>query len=432
MRALHGIDDQPPAPGAPHQAGPPRRPWERYGPPPGATAMAGWALLVLRGFLGFTFTFAGLQKLANPGFFTASDPGSIQAQLAAAARTSPLHALVAHLVHGAVALGVVIALGELAVGIATLVGLWNRVAAGGGMVISLMLFLTVSFHTSPYYTGSDIVFVFAWTPLVVAGGGGVLSVDAVLRNVAQRRAGLQPATVVPVPFEVVTRVCGAYDEGRCRARHGARCEPVPCPWLARVPVAAGPGGPGDIDRRTFALQGAAAATVAAVALTGAGFAAGIGRALAGDSGTSTTPTLTPPGTGPGGMGSSTTTSAPAPGSGTGPTSVPPSTVASEPPGRAIGAGRDVPVGGSAQFTDPTTGDPSLVVQPRAGSFVAFDAVCPHAGCIVAYSSTAERFICPCHGSEFNGRTGAVIQGPAQRGLGHIPVQEGPDGQLYVT
>jgi thiosulfate dehydrogenase [quinone] large subunit len=27
-----------------------------------------WALVPLRAFLGFTFCFAGLQKLANPGF----------------------------------------------------------------------------------------------------------------------------------------------------------------------------------------------------------------------------------------------------------------------------------------------------------------------------------------------------------------------------
>ena len=94
--------------------------------------MAGWALLPLRAFLGGTFVFAGLQKLADPGFFDASNPTSIQSQLASAAHVSPIHALVTHLQHVAVPLGVVIALGELAVGAATLVGLWSRVAAVGG------------------------------------------------------------------------------------------------------------------------------------------------------------------------------------------------------------------------------------------------------------------------------------------------------------
>lgn len=90
------------------------------------------------------------------------------------------------------------------------------------------------------------------------------------------------------------------------------------------------------------------------------------------------------------------------------------------------------MGGSATFQDPKSGDPAAVVQPSAGTYVAFDLVCPHQGCVVEYSPQAQRFICPCHGSQFNGRTGAVLNGPAPTGLGRIPVKKGPDGQLYVT
>ena len=53
-----------------------------------------WALLPLRAFLGCTFCFAGMQKLANPGFFDAASPASIQSQLAGAARRSPVHVLI--------------------------------------------------------------------------------------------------------------------------------------------------------------------------------------------------------------------------------------------------------------------------------------------------------------------------------------------------
>ncbi len=95
-----------------------------------------------------------------------------------------------------------------------------------------------------------------------------------------------------------------------------------------------------------------------------------------------------------------------------PTTTSTTAAASHPPGTKVGPAEDVPVGGAASFQDPSSGDPSLVVQPVAGTFVAFDAVCPHAGCTVAYSSTGRLFICPCHGSEFNGRTGAVEVGPA--------------------
>src|SRR5690242_2039912 len=157
--------------------------------PPSSPAV-GRALLPLRAFLGFTFCFAGLQKLANPKFFDAADPASIQSQLAGAARLSPIHALISPLTHVAVPLGVLIACGEIAIGVATLLGLWARVAALGGIALSFMLFLTVSFHSSPYYTGSDIVFVFAWTPLALAGAGSVLSLDAVI---ADRESGRDEA-----------------------------------------------------------------------------------------------------------------------------------------------------------------------------------------------------------------------------------------------
>jgi thiosulfate dehydrogenase [quinone] large subunit len=89
------------------------------------------------------------------------------------------------------------------------------------------------------------------------------------------------------------------------------------------------------------------------------------------------------------------------------------------------------VGGAASFSDPATGDPSLVVQPQSGTFLAFDAVCPHAGCTVEWDPSGKLFVCPCHGSEFNGHTGAVETGPAVTGLTSIRIAEGADGQLYV-
>ncbi|MGH3266808.1 MAG: DoxX family protein, partial [Trebonia sp.] len=174
--------------------------WVQLASPSSQQHLAGWALLPLRAFLGFTFCFAGLQKLANPGFFDASNPASIQAQMLAAARRSPIHALLTPLSHQAVLIGVVIAIAELAVGIGALLGLLTRVAALGGVFVSLNLFLAVSFHTNPYYTGSDIVFVFAWLPLLIAGGGP-LSLDAFAANTAATRMASRGRAAVPVDVE---------------------------------------------------------------------------------------------------------------------------------------------------------------------------------------------------------------------------------------
>ncbi|MGB7053550.1 MAG: TQO small subunit DoxD, partial [Acidimicrobiales bacterium] len=137
----------------------------------------GWYLVPLRLFLGVTFIFAAMQKLANPNFFRSTSPISIHAQLLAATHTSPIHALISPLASLSTAVGLAIALGELAVGMGTLLGLITRGAAVGGLLLNLMLFLTVSFHAAPFYTGSDIVFVFAWTPFILAGAAGAPALD---------------------------------------------------------------------------------------------------------------------------------------------------------------------------------------------------------------------------------------------------------------
>jgi thiosulfate dehydrogenase [quinone] large subunit len=349
----------------------------------------------------------------------------------ASERISPLHSLLGHLLHFATPIGVLIALGELAVGLGTLLGLWTRLAALGGMVLSFTLFLTVSYHSSPYYTGADIVFLFAWIPLVVAGSGGALSLDAVVASRARASSGLDPVPTVPVPFSFVQQTCGHYEEGRCSAQRGAPCGVVRCPVLGqkRTDVAGAP--LGDLGRRRFVLGAVAAGAVGATGLVAAGLSAGIGRAAGGApavaSGTTNLPgpTRSSGTTNPGGAGSTSTTSPATTPTTTGPTST------TTPPGTAIGPARDVPVGGAANFTDPSTGDPSLVLQPSSGRFVAFDAVCPHAGCTVGFMRSADLLVCPCHGSQFNPNNGDVEVGPAPHGLRRLTIAEGSDGQLYV-
>ncbi len=408
------------------------RKWLFLAPPPRAAALAGWALLPLRAFLGITFCFAGFQKLANPNFFNASSPSSIQAQLIAAERISPLHSLLGHLLSAATPIGLFIALGEIAVGIGTLLGLWTRVAAIGGLVLSFTLFLTVSFHSSPYYTGADIVFFFAWLPMVLAGSGGVLSVDAVVASWTGAESKLGSPTMVAVPFWVIQTVCGNYSDDRCRALGGAPCDVGRCPFLADERSNVLRRGPDEIDRRQVVLGGIAAAAAGAVGLLAAGAVAGIARA-AGDAPTPSSGASALPGgvrrstANSTTMGPSTSTTPSSQQSGTTSTSNP-----AKPPGTAIGPAKDVPVGGAASFTDPNSGDPSLVLQPTAGRYVAYDAICPHAGCTVGYARSANVLVCPCHGSQFNPSNGDVEIGPAAAGLRRLTIAEGPDGQLYVA
>lgn len=387
---------------------------------------SGAALLPLRAFIGGTFVFAGLQKLANPNFFNRSSPISIWSQLVGAERTSPLRGLLGHLLKVSTPLGALIAVGEVAIGIGVLLGLLTRIAAAGGMALSLGLFLTVSFHSSPYYTGADIVFFFAFTPLLLGGPGPLLSLDGAL----QRRAGQissRPRSLAPP------------------AAHAARRRG----WYA----ASGPEGynqGGDADVHSPQLQLArrqllARAAVGAGALAAAamGLDALVGRLVGGARASGGTPTLqaghqgensTVPTT-PGAGGATSTTSS---GSSTGTTSAgvgaqtssPAGT--SHPPGQSIGPASAVAVGGAARFQDPATGDPALVIQLTSGDFVAYDAICPHAGCTVGYSPSNQLIVCPCHGSEFNPSNGDVVAGPATRGLRQIEVARATNGELYAV
>ncbi len=138
------------------------------------------ALLPLRLFLGVTFVYAGLDKLGDPHYLGGlADPGSFAAQAHAVAPHSPIGGLLDLAVRTPTPTGLLMAFGELAVGLGVLVGLWGRIAAAGGALISLSLFLSVSWGVHPYYLGNDLAYLMAWIPLVLTGTPS-FSLDALL------------------------------------------------------------------------------------------------------------------------------------------------------------------------------------------------------------------------------------------------------------
>lgn len=165
----------------PAAAPPPASAWQRLRRDP-RLREAGWVLLPLRAFLGVTFLYAGLSKLFDRNYLDASSPLGVHAQMLHAATGSPISGLVILSAHHAVVTGLLIAFGEVAAGLGALPGLFTRAAAAIGMLLSLSFFLTVSWQTTPYYFGSDIAFLFAWTPLLAAGDGGLFAVHTVIRR----------------------------------------------------------------------------------------------------------------------------------------------------------------------------------------------------------------------------------------------------------
>ena len=306
------------------------------------------ALVPLRVFLGGTFVYAGIQKLSDPGFLHPGAATYIGTQLHGFAAGTPGGALLRTfaLPHPQLA-GVAVALTEIAVGLLVLIGLGTRIAAAVGLSLNLVLFLTASWKTSPYFLGSDFVFVFAWLPFVLAGSAG------------------QPA-------------------------------------VERIPA------PDDVTRRQALASGYATVAGASVVL------AGLAAAFKGHLQAPPTKTLA---------------TAPAP------TRAPArhrrhrKAAARLPSGAVrLGDSKQLPAGSAALYQDPADGQADIVVRQPSGALTACSAICTHAGCRVEYSNG--ELYCPCHGSAFDSRTGAVKQGPATQPLAVKRVIE-RDGSIYA-
>ncbi|BBF99099.1 MULTISPECIES: Rieske (2Fe-2S) protein [Pseudonocardia] len=107
------------------------------------------------------------------------------------------------------------------------------------------------------------------------------------------------------------------------------------------------------------------------------------------------------------------------GAGPAPAAADPAVPSAEPQAaeQGIAAASDIPVGGGRVFAE----DGVVVTQPQAGTFAAFDATCPHAGCLVD-QVTDTGISCPCHGSVFDIDGGAPLEGPAGAPLAARPVR----------
>jgi thiosulfate dehydrogenase (quinone) large subunit len=224
-----------------------------------------WLLLPQRLFLGVTFAYAGLDKLSDRSFFDPAAPTSIHSQLSAVRDTSPLGPLLRALSGHAGTLGVLIALGEVAVGVATLLGVRVRLAAAGGALISLSLLLTVTWATRPYYYGSDIVFLVCWLPLVLLGAGGVLSLEAVLARRFAAGGEARPDRRALLAQAVVVAVTAGLAGAAALLPRGTR-SPV-APAAVPTPGATGPGGSG---ARLAAVTDVPVGGAVAVSLPGSG------------------------------------------------------------------------------------------------------------------------------------------------------------------
>ena len=127
-------------------------------------------------------------------------------------------------------------------------------------------------------------------------------------------------------------------------------------------------------------------------------------------------------------------SPPGPQTSTSPNSQPASTVIpSSNTGQLLTNAANIPLNQSLTINDPTFG-PIVLIHLDNGQFVAYSAICTHAGCEVQFDPSAKDIVCPCHGAIYDAYNNAqVVGGPAPYPLQKIPIQyDASTGNLYLT
>lgn len=155
---------------------------------PGRRMNLGVVLLPLRVFLGFISIYAGMGKLCDPVYFEGGKRGSMVKWLNTLHPWEVAEPLRQFALEHPVGAGLVIAFAQVIVGVLTVLGCWQRVAACLGALLSAALLVTVSWKSVPVYETPDIIYLAAWSPLIIAGAP-VYSVDGRLAGSAWRSLG---------------------------------------------------------------------------------------------------------------------------------------------------------------------------------------------------------------------------------------------------
>ncbi|MEM1368900.1 MAG: cytochrome b6-f complex iron-sulfur subunit [Cyanobacteria bacterium P01_H01_bin.15] len=79
------------------------------------------------------------------------------------------------------------------------------------------------------------------------------------------------------------------------------------------------------------------------------------------------------------------------------------------------------------------GDPTYVIVTEDESLESYglNAVCTHLGCVVPWNASANKYMCPCHGSQYD-NTGKVVRGPAPLSLALVHAETSDSDRLVFT
>ena len=81
--------------------------------------------------------------------------------------------------------------------------------------------------------------------------------------------------------------------------------------------------------------------------------------------------------------------------------------------------------------DERVGAVYLIRDSGTDEIVAFNVVCPHAGCFVGYDNASSKFQCPCHTSSFELDGSIIRPSPSPRDMDRLEGTKVEDGWVYV-
>lgn len=155
-----------------------------------------WAIRVLRGWLAFTWIYAGWDKAIDPGFLTRGSQSFIGDELIGYSTNSPIGGLFNSLSENPTAVGLFVIFSEFAVGLATLLWIAPTSAAFGGFLTSIFLWLASTFYVSPFFLGSNTAYAILWLVYFLTLVGNRRSVDIALDRRGAIRVGLLSVAAV--------------------------------------------------------------------------------------------------------------------------------------------------------------------------------------------------------------------------------------------
>jgi cytochrome b6-f complex iron-sulfur subunit len=79
------------------------------------------------------------------------------------------------------------------------------------------------------------------------------------------------------------------------------------------------------------------------------------------------------------------------------------------------------------------GDPTYIVVTGDNAIADYgiNAVCTHLGCVVPWNKSENKFMCPCHGSQYDD-TGKVVRGPAPLSLALVHADVTDNDKVVFT